>query len=49
MLPLHLREYKRLLLAKPSIINKIQSDNQTAVELRKLRYASCVMGANAMN
>ena len=44
MLPLHLREYKRLLLAKSSIITKIQSDNQTAVELRKLRYASCVMG-----
>ena len=44
MLPLHLREHKRLLLTKPSIINKIQSDHQTAVELRKLRYASCVMG-----
>jgi len=43
VLPLHLWEYKRLLLAKPSIINKIQSDNQTAVELRKLRYPSCVM------
>jgi len=44
VLPLHLREYKRLLLAKPSIINKIRSNKQTAVELRKLRYASCVMG-----
>ena len=44
MLPLHLWEHERLLLAKPSIINKIQRDNQTAVELRKLRYASCVIG-----
>ena len=44
MLPLHLREYKRLLLVKPFIINMIQRDRQTAVELRKLRYASCVMG-----
>ena len=43
MLPLHLWEYKRLLLAKPSIINKIQRDKQTALKLRKLRYASCVM------
>jgi hypothetical protein len=43
VLPLHLREYKRLLLAR---INEmmIQREQQIAVELRKLRYASCVMG-----
>ena len=38
MLPLHLREYKRLLLgSKPPIINKIQESrtaNKVAVELR---------------
>ena len=49
LLPLHdVWEYKRVPPSKPITINNIYSLAQTAVELRKLRYASCVMGDEAM-